>query len=91
MALIRVQLPGATSITELDESLLRRTTGTFEDTRERSAWVEYCLADCDGRAHVTCYPDAPGKFCAQHVHRSAAVELKEGLVMETGVGGVGAG
>lgn len=67
---------------ERDESTLRKTEGSFEDDNERTTWVEYCDAACEGPAHQSRQPDKPGVFCAQHIHRSVAMTLKKNVVAE---------
>lgn len=66
----------------MDEADLRKTEGTLDDEETHMAWVEYCLVDCTGTAHHSRYPDAPGVFCRQHVHRSVSGVLKRGLEAE---------
>ena len=68
-----------TTIGDRDESQLLRETGGIDNDVETTTWVEYCRPDCDGAAHRTRVPDAPGLFCAQHIHRSVAMQLKTGV------------
>ena len=61
----------------LEDSVLIKTETDFDNDHERTSTVEYCLAACEGQAHRTGVADAPSFFCAQHVHRSVSVALKE--------------
>lgn len=70
-----------TTAGDMEEALLRKTTGCVDNDNEETTWVEYCFPACCGEAHVTGKPDAPGLFCSQHIHRSVAVRLKKGLKM----------
>lgn len=45
MTLINVALPGATEITQMDESLLVKSEGSNETENEIVNWVEYRLND----------------------------------------------
>lgn len=72
---------------DLEESVLLKHDGGFENENERTTWVEYCLSSCVGQAHRTGTPDAPNCFCVQHVHRSVSVNLKQGLFAELFPGG----
>lgn len=69
----------------LDESQLLKTETVIDNDHERTTVVEYCLAGCDGAAHVTGAPDQPFHFCSQHVHRSAHVTIKQ---WPAGLGGL---
>ena len=68
-----------TTLGDRDEAQLLRETGGLDNAVETTTWVEYCLSDCGGAAHRTRVPDAPGVFCAQHIHRSVAMHLKTGV------------
>lgn len=76
-----------TTLGEIDDSLLIKHDGGFDNDIETTTWVEYCLSSCPGDAHRTGIPDAPHCFCAQHVHRSVSVHLKQGLFAELFPGG----
>jgi hypothetical protein len=71
---------------DMDESALVKSEVFFENDTERTTVVEYCLLGCDGPWHRTHEPDAPGVFCAKHIHRSVNMELKIGVA---GIGSVG--
>lgn len=71
-----------TTLGEMDDSLLRKTEGSIDDAHARTTWVEYCLLDCEGDAHRTRHLDAPGVFCARHIHRSGSGLLKEPVCAE---------
>lgn len=71
---------------ELDEALLMKRDDQFDNEHEMTTTVEYCLVDCPGVAHRTGEPDAPSHFCDLHVHRSAAVVLKQGVAAEGAFG-----
>ena len=64
---------------DIDESLLVKTRGVIDNDVEHTEIVEYCLLGCDGAAHRTGRPEGTACFCPQHVHRSVAVALKQGL------------
>lgn len=64
---------------EIDATLLRRMDGLVDNDQETTTIVEYCLLNCPGSAHQTGIPDSPSHFCNRHVHRSVAVQLKQGL------------
>jgi hypothetical protein len=66
----------------MDDSLLRKTEGSIDDPHAYTTWVEYCLLECDGPAHTSRHPDAPGLFCAKHIHRSGSGLLKEPVCAE---------
>lgn len=66
----------------VDESDLHKTTGTIDDDVERTTWVEYCERACEGPAHTTGTGDAPGVFCARHIHRSVDMRLKKNVVAD---------
>jgi hypothetical protein len=68
-----------TTLGDRDDSTLRKTEGTVDNDVETTTWVEYCVADCPGVAHQTGRPDQPYLFCAQHIHRSVHVTLKQGV------------
>lgn len=66
MPKITVQLTPDAPITEIDESLLVKSVGGFEDENERTTWVEYRLAS-DPHAE-------------RAVHRSVDMVLKKPVV-----------
>lgn len=70
MALVTVELHGA--IAEMDDSLLDRTDGSFEDDHEKTTWVEYRLKG---------QPDSPA------IHRSVHVTLKRNVTATSAVQG----
>jgi len=74
-----------TTLGEIDESLLQKYEGGFEDDNEKTRWVEYCLKECDGVAHRTGIPEAAPVFCKKHIHRSVHIDLKKPLVFEGGL------
>jgi hypothetical protein len=78
--LIPVDLDG--TISELDESLLIRTSGVIENDHERTEWVEYCRQSCADPVHQTQHPAQPEFFCPHRVHRSVHVTLKQGVFGE---------
>lgn len=59
-----------TTYGDMDESLLIKREGDFENDNEKTSWVEYYLGD-------------------ELVHRSAHVQLKQGLGIEAVLGKVG--
>jgi len=61
----------------LDETQLVKHEIVVDTDHEHTTAVEYCLIGCDGPAHQTGTPDALGHFCAQHVHRSVHVTIKQ--------------
>lgn len=84
----------------MDEADLVKSELVFENDVERTTVVEYCVKGCTGQWHrgiVTCGDstyqtregDAPGVFCAQHVHRSVTVNLKKGIELSGIAGGLG--
>lgn len=62
---------------DVDETALVKTEGLVDNDHERTTTVEYCLRGCPGIAHRTGIAEASSYFCAQHVHRSVHVRLKE--------------
>lgn len=66
-----------TRLGDMDETALVKLEDRIDNAHECTTIVEYCLKGCEGPAHRTGIPDAPSYFCSQHVHRSAAVSLKE--------------
>lgn len=60
-----------------DESLLVKRVDTLDNDNELTVATEYCLVGCTGTAHVINKADSDSHFCAQHVHRSAHVQLKK--------------
>lgn len=58
------------------ESELIRTTVQVETIDQGVTSTEYCLAGCQGPAHVTGVADAPGVHCRAHIHRSVRVHVK---------------
>ncbi len=72
-----------------DEAQLLKRTDVVDTDNEHTEIVEYCLLGCEGPAHRTGLPDAPGLFCGWHVHRSVHVALKRGVSAESAVGGLG--
>lgn len=69
-----------TTLGDMDESTLRKMVGGHTNANETASWVEYCLPDCDGVAHVTNEPQGIGLFCDKHIHRSVAIELYKPIV-----------
>jgi hypothetical protein len=51
MALINVALPGATEVTQMDESDLLKLEGGFEDDNEVTTWVQYHLKTSGDLVH----------------------------------------
>lgn len=70
MSMITVQLTPDAPITEMDESLLVKSVGHFEDDNECTSWVEYRLAS-DPHAE-------------RAVHRSVDMILKKPAVFAEG-------
>lgn len=67
-----------TTLGPMDETTLLKREGIVDNANEYTTTIEYCLPDCDGRAHKTGVPDADGHFCNKHIHRGANVALKKG-------------
>lgn len=67
---IKVQLTPDAPITDMDESLLVKSVGEFEDENERTSWTEYRLAT-DPHAE-------------RAVHRSVDMVLKKPAVFADG-------
>ena len=78
-----------TTLGPLDESLLIKRENVIDNENERTTSAEYCLAGCNGWAHITGQPDAETHFCNQHVHRSVHVTLKGGVGVESVLGSLG--
>lgn len=74
---------------DVDDSQLVKSEIVFENDTERTTVVEYCRLGCEGPWHLTHQGDAPGVFCARHIHRSVAVYLKQGLNIAGIAGGIG--
>jgi hypothetical protein len=68
MNMINVQLTPDSPITQMDEQLLVKSTGVFENEVELTTWVEYRLASD---------PNA-----IRAIHRSVHVTLKLPVTME---------
>jgi hypothetical protein len=51
MALINVALPGATEVSQMDESDLLKLEGGFEDENEVVLWVQYHLKTTGDMVH----------------------------------------
>lgn len=75
-----------TMLGPIDESLLQKVEEAIDNDNEHTTSIEYCLKDCDGPAHKTGNRDSDGHFCNKHIHRSAAVYVKQGLNLEGGIG-----
>lgn len=75
-----------TTLGDMDEALLVKSTGDVDNDTERTVWVEYCEKDCKGQAHFTGQASGPGVFCDRHIHRSVNMELKHGM-LATGIAG----
>lgn len=75
-----------TTLGLVDESELQKLDGSIDNDNERTATVEYCLANCPGDAHKTGTADSDSHFCNLHVHRSVHVTLKKPVTL-AGVAG----
>lgn len=75
MVLIHIRRADGTE-DDVDEARLKMIQVTVDDANERTTTVEYCLLECDGVAHTTRIAESPSHFCAQHVHRSVATQIK---------------
>lgn len=64
---------------EMDDSLLIKRVDSFDEEVGKLTATEYCLKDCPGEAHKTGVAVGVGCFCPLHVHRSAHIDVKEGL------------
>lgn len=61
----------------MDESELQLLEMTHEDNDDiKVTSAEWCVRDCPDSSHVTGIATGVGSFCAQHVKRSAHVEVK---------------
>jgi hypothetical protein len=78
-----------TTLGLIDEALLIKHEGSFDNENERAETVEYCLQGCKGPAHITGKADSDSYFCSQHVHRSVHVTLKRFAFSESEVGVIG--
>lgn len=77
MALINVQLEANGPITQMDESLLERHDGVYEDEDERTTWIEYWIPG-------TYRPGKIDGYLADRPHRSVHVHLKRPMVFAEG-------
>lgn len=67
---------------QVDEDVLIKRAGVVRDDDDYTITVvEFCLLDCQGRAHGTGVPDSVAHFCDAHVHRSVDVVAKRYPVM----------
>lgn len=66
-----------TTLGPMEESVLSRHDTATESKSETVSTVEYCLATCNGTAHLTGIPDSVSHFCNKHVHRSVHVTIKK--------------
>ena len=71
-----------TTLGDREDSTLLKSTGGVDNDTECTTWVEYCLPDCKGLAHLTGTASRPGVFCDRHIHRSVNMELKHGMLAE---------
>lgn len=51
MTMINVALPGATEVTQMDESELLKLEGTFENENEAVQWIQYHLKTTGDMVH----------------------------------------
>lgn len=84
--LIKITTDQGRTIQEVEEATLQRRDDILDNENETTKTVEYCFIDCSGVAHKTGYPDSISHFCNKHVHRSASVVLKKGLLAEATAG-----
>ena len=84
MALVTITRDKVT-IEEIDDSLLEKTEGYFEDEKEVTNWSEYRLLGTPSPrvAHGICIDCLDG--VCKHIHRSVHVRLKEGVAAKTEV------
>lgn len=78
--MIPVEIAG--TLTEMDDSLLRRSSGTIETDVEHTTWVEYCLLACADPVHQGTPPAQTAFYCPHRVHRSVSVYLKRGVLAD---------
>lgn len=80
--LIKITTDQGRTIQEVEEATLQRRDDIVDNENETIRSVEYCFVNCPGAAHHAGVPDSESHFCNKHVHRSASVVLKKGLVAE---------